>query len=143
MSGVRVIYGLIATYALGSPTVVEQRAIRSGELPIDTVLPAISVTQVSSVPRLTLAMTEANRMHTDRVQVSVFVKSQIGNPQGGDYPTLVTLMAFILAACPNQHGTVNGVTVDSILPDIEGPDLRAPDSSIMQRSRDFIVRWKE
>jgi hypothetical protein len=141
VSGVRVIYGLLSTYALGSPTVVASASIKAGDLPINTPLPAISITHVSSVQRLTLAMTEANRMHTDRVQVTWMVKNQQGYPQGSDYPLLVTLGAWILAACPNQHGTVNGVNVDSILPDSEGPDLPLPDESILTRSRDFIVRW--
>ena len=141
MSGVRVIWKLIYDSSLQSPTIVQSANIRAGILPIDTALPAISVESVSSVQRQTLSMTEARRMHTDRVQVTALVKTQQGFPQGGDYGNLVTIMNFILAACVNQSGVINGITVDSILPDIEGPDLFVDNPSILTRSRDFMVRW--
>lgn len=141
MSGVRVIWKLLYDSSLQSPTVVQSANIRAGTLPIDTQLPAISVESISSVQRQTLAMSEARRMHTDRVQVTALVKTQQGYPQGGDYANLVSIMDFILAACGNQTGVVNGVTVDSILPESEGPDFFIDDQSIITRSRDFMVRW--
>ena len=140
MSGVRVIWKLIYDSSAQSPTIVQSTNIRAGTLPINTALPAISVESVSSVQRQTLAMTEARRMHTDRVQVTALVKTQQGYPQGGDYGNLVTIMNFILAACVNQSGVINGITVDSILPDTEGPDIYI-DDQILTRSRDFMVRW--
>jgi len=66
---------------------------------------------------------------------------QQGAPQGQGYPGLDALMKLILAACPNQHGTINTFNVDSILPDIEGPDLYDEEVSMISRSRDFIVKW--
>jgi len=101
------------------------------------------VTQISSIPRRTLSMAEPLRMHTDRVQVTGYVNDQQSHPDGNDYPGLVALMKAILNACPNQHGTINGVIVDSILPDIEGPDLPIVDAGILTRSRDFIVKYVE
>jgi hypothetical protein len=141
MSGVAVIRSKLATNA-ALIAVVPAARIMAGELPLNTVLPAIQVTQVSSVPRLTLAMTEPNRMHTERVQVTVLVKGPEGEPAGGGYPTLRSILALVLAACPNQRGTINGVTVDSILPDIEGPDLADVAAALYSGSRDFFVRWK-
>lgn len=141
MSGVRVIRHLLAAHA---PLValVPATRIAAGVLAQNTVLPAIAVTSVSGTPRLTVAMNEPNRMHTERVQVSVLVKAPAAQPAGGGYPALSALMLLVLAACPNQHGTLATVNVDSILPDTEGPDLDDEAAQLLSRSRDFFVKWK-
>jgi hypothetical protein len=87
-------------------------------------------------------MTEGNRMHTERVQVTVLVKGPEGEPAGGGYPTLRSILALVLAACPNQRGTINGVTVGAIIPDLEGPDLSDIATALYSGSRDFVVTWK-
>ena len=141
MSGVAVIRHLLANSA-GITAVVPAARIMAGDLPVNTEMPAISITEISSVPRLTVAMTEPNRMHLERVQVSALVKGPQGSPAGAGYPGVKSLLALILAACPNQRGTINGVKVDSILPDTEGPDLFDMTLSLYSGSRDFLVRWK-
>lgn len=141
MSGVKVIRYLLANDGPVTAVVPATR-IRAGDLPIDITLPAIAVTQISSVPRLTLRMTEPFRMHTDRVQVTVVSKGPQGDPAGDGYPGVRAVLDLLLAACPNQNGTVNGVTVDSVLPDPEGPDLQDDASAVYSGSRDFIVKWK-
>jgi len=74
-----------------------------------------------ALPRLTVAMSEPNRMHTDRVQVSYLFKGQGGSPAGTGYPGVKTMAPLVLAACPNQHGAIAGNTGGWIfLPDIEG-----------------------
>lgn len=142
MSGVAVIRYLLANNApvLG---VVPVTDIIAGDFPLKTSLPAISIRQISSVPRLTVAMTEPTRMHTERVQVTVLVKDQQGDPQGADYPGFRSLLKLVLAACPNTRGVINGVHVDSILPDVEGPDLSGDGDSIITGSRDLIVKYFE
>ena len=139
MSGVAIVRYLLANNG-GVTAVVPAAKIKAGDLQLNTVLPAIFVSQISSIPRLTLAMTET-KLHTDRVQVTALFKDQQGAPQGQGYPGLDALMKLILAACPNQHGTINGFNVDSVLVDIEGPDLYDEDISMISRSRDFIVKW--
>ena len=139
MSGVAVVRHLLVN-AAAVTAVVPAARIMAGDLPLKTAMPAITITQISGMPRLTLAMTEPNRLHTDRVQVTVLVK---GPEQGGEgYPILRTILGLVLAACPNQNGTVNGVTVDSILPDIEGPDLADMATALYSSSRDFLVKWR-
>ena len=140
MSGVAVVRYLLANN-VNVTAVVPATSIKAGELQLNQTLPAIYISQVSSIPRLTLAMTETGRMNTDRVQVTALIKDQQGAPQGQGYPGLNALMKLILAACPNQHGTINTFNVDSILPDIEGPDLYDEEISMISRSRDFIVKW--
>ena len=140
MSGVAVIRYLLANAAAVTAVVPGTRIV-AGDLHLKIVLPAISVRLISGVPRLTLSMLETPRMQTDRVQVTAVFKGPYGTPQGDGYPGMRALLALILAACPNQHGTVNGVVVDSILPDTEGPDLQDMAADLYSCSRDFIVKW--
>lgn len=140
MSGVAVIRYLLANNA-PMIAVVPPARIQAGTLPLDTARPAISVVSVSSVRRNTVHMAEPTTVVTERVQVSMLVNE---STQGGNgYPALVTGMRLIRQACPNQNGTVNGVALDSILPDTEGPDLAPDEAAIISRSQDFIVRWRE
>lgn len=146
MSGVAVIRYLLATNA-PLIAVVPAARIMGGSLPIKTVRPAISVFQISSVPRITVSMGETKRHHLDRVQVSVLGAAQQAlasgqaGPQGTAYPGLRAILALVFAACPHTRGVVNGINVDSILPDIEGPDLSDDVIDLNEASRDFLVRW--
>lgn len=137
MSGVAVIRYLLAN-AAAVVAVVPAARIMAGDLPLKTVTPAISVTQIDSVPYNLLRVNQANKVHDDRVQVTVF---RGASPSDTGYPGLKSLLALVLAACPSQYGTINGVSVQSITPESEGPDLPIPEEGIFTRSRDFIVRW--
>jgi len=137
MSGVAVVRYLLATNA-GVTAVVPAARIVAGDIPIDFAMPAIAVRQISSVPDNRIRANEANKAHTDRVQVTVY---RGASPDDAGYPGLKALLDLVLAACPSQRGTLNGVSVQSIVPDIEGPDLPISELSIFTRSRDFIVRW--
>ena len=140
MSGVAVIVAKLRAYA---PLVAVVPAVRivAGDLPLKSALPAISVMQVSSVPRLVVAMPIAKMSHTDRVQVTVLVKGDQIASAGTGYAGLRTILAHVLAACPHTRGTFNGVSVDTIMPDSEGPDDSMDDPYMLLGSRDFMVRW--
>lgn len=140
MSGVSVIWYLLKTNA---PLIalVPVAKIMAGDLPLSTVLPAIGVKQISSVPYNTIRINEAQKMHTDRVQVSVLCKGPQTAAAGTGYQGVNALLKLVLAACPSQRGTVNSIVVDSIVPDVEGPDLSDDASALCSRSRDFFVRW--
>lgn len=140
MSGVSIIRYLVANRA-GVQAVIPASRIMAGVLPLNTVLPAISITQVSSIPFNLLRINEANKLHTDRVQVTALFKDVNGTPAGAGYPGLKAMLKLVLAACPSQRGTVNGVMVDSIAPDIEGPDFYDDAAQLHSCSRDFIVKW--
>lgn len=138
MSGVAaVIYKLSHSTALLAE--VPAARIKAGDLPLKTVLPAIGVKQISSVPRVNVDMVTTGTLHTDRVQVTVMVKDS--EADGSGYPVLRSILRLVLAACPMTRGTVGSVSVDSILPDIEGPDLPGDAADILTGSRDFIVRY--
>ena len=136
-SGVAVVRYLLATNA-GVLAVVPAARIMAGDLPLNTVIPAIAVTQIDSIPYNAIRTNETPKLHTDRVQVTVFRKA---SPDDAGYPGLKSLLNLVLAACPSQRGSVNGIAVDSISPDLEGPDLPIPELSIFTRSRDFIVKF--
>lgn len=140
MSGVAVIRYLLAN---NGPVValVPAAKIMAGDVPLNTLLPAIVITQISSVPRNIVSMIPARVQHTDRVQVSVLLKGPQGTPAGLGYPGVRSLLKLVLAACPNTHGTVNGLEVDSIWPDAEGQDLFDDVTALYSGSRDFFVRW--
>jgi len=140
MSAVGIIRTKLAAYS-SLTAVVPATRIMAGDLPLNTTLPAIGVTQISSIPRTVVAMPGTNVLHTSRVQVTVHFKATDASPGGTGYPGLNAALLLVLAACPHVRGTVAGVKCDSIIPDIEGPDLSNPDIGIITRSRDFIVTW--
>ena len=140
MSGVAVIRHLLAN-AAAVTAVVPAARIMAGDLPLNTALPAISVTQISGVPHNTIRINESPKLHTDRVQVTVLVKGPQGTPAGLGYPGVKALLKLVLAACPSQRGTVNGIAVENITPDMEGPDLSDDATALYSQSRDFLVRF--
>jgi hypothetical protein len=133
MSGVIAIRALLANNA-NLLAVVPATKIMAGVIPLDTVLPAIGISHISTVERNTVAMDSAQVMATERVQVTVQAKS---------YADQKSILELVRKACPNTHGTVNGIEVDSILPEIAGPDLRDDELLIFVQSRDFIVKFIE
>jgi hypothetical protein len=140
VSGVAVVRHLLAAHT-PLTNVVPAASIKAGTLPQMIRPPAISVTTVSSVRRNTVSMTETTTLVTERVQATAHWHDS--DREGTDYPGLDAGMLLIRQACPNQSGTINGVSVTSILPDMQGPDLEAPTEGIVARSQDFIVRWHE
>lgn len=131
MSGVAVIRHLLANDATLTAQVPAAR-IQAGVLPLNTSRPSISVTQISDLPMRIIRNTESGLMNIARVQVTVLADT---------YPLMKTLLALVRDACPSQRGTVNGVAVDSIATEAEGPDLYDHDTGIHEGSRDFLVRY--
>ena len=131
MSGVAVVRFLLANNA-ALFAVVPAAKIMAGVVPLNTVLPAISVMEVSGVPRNTVEQSEPKKFITERVQVSVLAKT---------YPEQKSILALVRAALPTSRGTVNGVAVDGILPDVEGPDFYDDSLVIYMGSQDFFIRF--
>jgi hypothetical protein len=133
MSGVIAIRSLLANNA-NLLVAVPATKIMASVIPLETVLPAIGISHISTTERNTVAMDSAKVMATERVQVTVQAKS---------YADQKSILELVRKACPNTHGTVNGIEVDSILPEIAGPDLRDDELLIFVQSRDFIVKFIE
>lgn len=138
MSGVAVIRYLLANNA-SLTAVIPAVRIKAGRLPLNTVMPAISVTQISSVPFNLINTNEANKLYTDRVQVTVKFNDPSATTPGTGYPGMRAAMTLLVPACPSQYGTVNGIKVHSIQPQFEGPDLE--EDHIHSCSFDFLVKW--
>lgn len=130
MSGVRVIWYLLKTDAAVLAKVPAAK-ILTGTLPVKTVLPAISVRQISGVEPIAVDH-GPGQVRTDRVQVTVLAPA---------YDVKREILDLVRTACATRRGTVNGVNVDAILTDGEGPDLDDPEAKIYEQSRDFLIRW--
>src|SRR5688572_15144732 len=112
MSGAAIVGTLLRANA-ALIAVVPAAKIFNGVIPINTVLPAISITEVSAVDTRTLRMTETPLI-TSRVQVTVQTKNYAQQKQ---------VIELIRKALPHTRGTVGSYSVDRILPDSAGPDM--------------------
>jgi hypothetical protein len=132
MSDVKVVRYLLANSA-PLTAVVPAAKILAGVIPQGTVLPAIAISHVSTVRRKTVERS-ATEHCTARVQVTVQAKS---------YPQQKAILALVRAALPRTRGMINGVDVDNILCDIDGPDFIDTEADIYMGSSDFIVTFNE
>lgn len=140
MSGVAVVRYLLANYGALVAKVPQER-IFAGSAPLDCPKPAISVKKITGIPKV-FVRREGAMFISDRVQVTALVKMTEGAPQGGDYPDLDQIMGLIGRACDgDRRGTINGVAVDGVVQDIEGPDLEDQPIALLTRSIDFLVRY--
>lgn len=130
MSDVNAVRFLLANN--GSLTAVVQAArIYAGVLPQGIALPAISVTHVSTIrPQL---VAQSYRLCMARVQITVFAAT---------YESQKAVTALCRAALPRSRGLVNGVAIESIIPDIEGPDF-TDESGLYIGSIDYRVTYTE
>ena len=128
-------------HGIGVKEKVPAARIVVGELPLNTVLPAIDVSEVDSIPLNFIEPNQTPKMHTDRVQVRAQCKGPQSATAGTGRAGLQALLRLILAACPNQRGSINGVAVESIVPDTQMIHPYDDIDLIHSGSRDFIVRW--
>ena len=131
MSGVAIIRSILAANTALTAQVPATK-ILAGVIPLNTVLPAISIAQISGVQNNTLGMNGAKYLATDRVQVTVMAKT---------YPTQKQILELVRAACPNTRGIINTFACDSILPDTTGPDIYDSENIIYFQSLDFKVTF--
>jgi len=131
MSDVKVIRYLLANSA-GLTAVVPATRIMAGPIPQGTALPAIAVSHVSGVWNSEISA--QGRQCTARVQVTVMAASYVQQKQ---------IMPLVRAAVPRTRGTVNGVSVDSILREPDGPDFRDDEVGLFMQTQDFIVKFNE
>ena len=130
MSGVAVLRYMLANNA-PLVAVVPSNKIIAGVAPMNTALPAISIKQISGQEYQTIKR-GTNQLVTERIQVTVLAAT---------YPLQKSILNLIRTALPATRGTVNGFVVDSITPDIDGPDLYNDVPVIYEQSIDFVVRF--
>lgn len=105
-----------------------------GVAPQSTVMPALSLTHISTVPVARIDAQAEFGLVTSRVQVTAMAK---------DYSTVKSLLDVVRKACNYQRGTLAGVSVISIARDTVGPDLSDDDAAIHFQSIDFKVTYHE
>lgn len=130
MSAEKIITALLRAH---SPLVaVVSTRIGPGPLPQGTALPALATNLISNVRRNTVGTREAAQLFRSRMQVTVLASSYAQQKQ---------LIRLVADACKYQRGTVAGVAGVSVLPDIEGPDMRDDDATIYMQTIDFAVSY--
>lgn len=107
--------------------------IMAGPLPEGIALPAISIQHLSTL-RKNYVAEQAVQWCTSRVQITV---------AASDYPTQQTVMHLVRAAMPRSRGNVDGVDVDAILSDIEGPEFRDDEAGIYFGTLDYVITYNE
>lgn len=133
MSGVAIVCRLLLDNT-DLTNVVSSDNIAGGMLPQKTALPAISIKTIDALRRVPVDASGTKRMVTERVQVTVLAKSYAEKKQ---------ILNLVRKALPISRGTVGGIKCDSVLPDVEGPDLDDVDDAIYEQSRDYMVIWHE
>ncbi len=131
MSDVKAIRYLLANHA-PLVAVVAAAKIMPGPIPQGTALPAIGILHISGV--WDKQISQQSRHCTARVQVTVMA---------GNYPQQKQIMALVRAAVPRTRGVINGVNVESILREPDGPDFGAADLGIFMQAQDFFVNFTE
>ena len=130
MSGTAIARYLLANNS-GLTATVSADKIKPGLIPINTVLPAISVKQISGREHQ-LIKRGSNQLVTERIQITV---------QTATYVQQKAIIALIRAALPGTRGTVNTFTVDSITYESDGPDLEYENPVIFEQSLDYFVKF--
>jgi hypothetical protein len=137
MSGVSIIRYLLANNG-DLTAVVSAAKISAGVLPLNTALPAISVTKVSANQHNTVSMSSIAYDCDERVQVTVLTKS---SSSVSGYAQQQQILNLVRAACPLSLGLVNGFDCQGVLPDLEGPDLFDQNVGVHSQSQDFMVSY--
>lgn len=131
MSGVAIMRALLA--ANSSVMAITPRVV-AGVLPQGAVVPALSVSEVSSNEERTVARNLPVKMIRERVQVTALAK---------DYATMKKLIKAASLGPGVHTGVVLGFRVNSVLPEGVGPEIPPADDGIYEQSRDFMVTFLE
>jgi hypothetical protein len=142
MSGSLVIRYMLANYQPILATIPPDRIV-AGDLSISTERPCMIIQNVDSDDFRMIKRSGVRALVSDRVQVTTLVDGQRSSTPGSGYMGLHDLMKLIPKACPNARGLINGVDVESIDLEPEGPDLTDESTQLFSRSRDFLVRYYE
>lgn len=133
MSSTKVIRALLVSDPAVTSLVPAAKVVIGG-VKLGTPLPAIGIKQISLVPFGAIDAQAEFALVVSRVQVTVETK---------DYATMSAVMAAVRKACNYQRGVIAGVSVVSVLRDIEGPDPDENAAEIYDQVIDFKVTYHE
>lgn len=129
---VKVIRALLVADAETIAIVPADRIV-AGVVPVDTSLPALSVTHISTVPVGAIDAAAEFSLVRSRVQVTVVT---------ADYPAGKDLADVVRRACNFERGMIAGTDVASITRDTVGPDYQDQAGACFG-SVDFMVTYHE
>lgn len=132
MSGVIIARRLLTDNATLVAAVPVARII-SGIIPQGTALPCISLLDISSTDRHTLAAGSSIKV-TERVQITVM---------GATYQAVKSTLALVRKACRNKAGTVGVYTLVTCRLDGKGPDFSDPVAGFSMQSQDTLITFNE
>lgn len=128
MSGVAIARALLSDdYDISQEVTV----ISGGVLPINTVLPAISIRQISGYEFDTINRIGTQNV-TERIQVTVLARN---------YLEQKNIIELIRNSMIQKRGYVNGFLVENIRQDLDGPDLYTESPEVYEQSIDYIIRF--
>jgi hypothetical protein len=134
MKAEKVIYNLLSNHA-PLIAVVPAARIFPSLIPLNTTLPAIAYSMVSQNEETAIGLT--NIKNRARMQITVAVKG-VNSTAYGQVKSIIKL---ITDACNHKQGTFNGVSVDSVILELTGPDLRDDEAAISYQTVDFRVTY--
>lgn len=132
MSAVKIIRSLLIAYAPLTALTTSDRIV-AGVVPQGTALPAVAISEVSSMDR-NIPSPGALRYVTSRVQVTALA---------ANYASQKTLLGYVRKACADQVGTIASINSVAVHTDSTGPDFNDPDAGFYMQSQDFIVSFSE
>lgn len=113
--------------------VIPAASVYSGVAPVNSVLPLAIVKHIDDVEEKAINAAGDKRF-TARVQVSVQAKT---------HAIKVAALELVRKALAGTYSTVNGIVVYGISSEGSGPDLDDYEAQIFERSRDFLISWKQ
>lgn len=122
---------LVANPALVA--VVPPDSIGTGRFKEGTQLPAVIVSHVST-NRSKVTNPDGTRFCTSRIQATIFART---------YPGQDAVQKLVRQTLKPTRGLINGVSLDSIQPEGDGPDIRDDLADIYMGMSDFIVTFTE
>lgn len=132
MNGVAAVRQLLVAHAPLIALVPAAR-IQAGVLPINTSLPAISITSVSSTDR-NIPNPGTYRHVVERVQVTVMAAT---------YLSQKAVLAAVRKAAADKFPIVSGIIRVTVHTESGGPDFMDAEASIHMGSQDFRVTYSE
>lgn len=133
MSAEKVIYNLLSTNS-ALTAVVPVGRIKASLIELETVLPAIAYSHVSTYENTTIDANSLYALVTTRIQVTVAANT---------YPVVKNVIDLVRKACNYKRGTINGVIVSSIVRENVGADYRDDEAKIHYQTIDFKVTYHE
>lgn len=133
MSATAIIRALLVAHAPLSALIAPGK-IFVGDVPQETALPALSITEISRSELATVSRGQSTVLVTARVQVTVLAPT---------YPKQKELLAAAKLSAGTHTGTIAGFPVRAVTREGVGPDLRNYEPNIFEQSRDFKVAYIE